>query len=175
MLELHSATAALTAREAALLSEVEELGRTIADAKTELAALRVDDIMASHVPNAADELDAIVAHTASATHAILESCETLDDVAADLSGEPVVHLHGATTRIYEACSFQDLTGQRVTKVVSTLKLIEQKVARIVAAFGADDTSPANPAHSHGDVFLNGPQLAGAKHQCDLDRLLASFD
>ena len=107
MLELHSATAALTAREAALLSEVEELGRTIADAKTELAALRVDDIMASHVPNAADELDAIVAHTASATHAILESCETLDDVAADLSGEPVVHLHGATTRIYEACSFQD--------------------------------------------------------------------
>ena len=44
-------------------------------------------------------------------------------------------LQEATTRIYEACSFQDITGQRITKVVSTLKTIEAKVASIVATFG----------------------------------------
>ena len=47
-----------------MLQEVEELGRTIASAKTEIAALRVDDITGHDIPFATDELDAIVAHTA---------------------------------------------------------------------------------------------------------------
>ena len=73
---------------------MEELGRTIAAAKAEIAALRVDDITDSHIPFATDELDAIVEHTATATNAILESCETLDDVAASLSGEPAAQAAG---------------------------------------------------------------------------------
>ena len=109
--------ATLHPKEVSLLSEVEALGRTISTAKAEIAALRVDDINASHIPFATDELDAIVAHTASATNAILESCETLDEVGAAVSGEVAAKLTGATTRIYEACSFQDITGQRITKVV----------------------------------------------------------
>ena len=31
--------------------------------------------------------------------------------------------------IFEACSFQDITGQRIAKVVETLQHIEQRVAR----------------------------------------------
>lgn len=111
----------LTAKEATLLQEVEELARTIATAKSEIAALRVDDITDHDIPFATDELDAIVGHTAQATHAILESCETLDEVAATVSGEPAVKPQDATTRIYEACSFQDITGQRITKIVATPK------------------------------------------------------
>ena len=76
----------------ALQRRVQELGRTIASAKAEIAALRVGDISASHIPSATDELDAIVAHTASATDAILETCETLDSVAASLTGEPAAQL-----------------------------------------------------------------------------------
>ena len=57
----------LTATETALLGEVAELGRTIAAAKAEIAALRVQDINVNHIPSATDELDAIVAHTASAS------------------------------------------------------------------------------------------------------------
>src|SRR5579875_2333354 len=67
----------LTVRETSLLAEVEELGRTIAAAKAEIAALNVDDISASHIPSATDELDAIVAHTAAATDSILAICEPL--------------------------------------------------------------------------------------------------
>ena len=78
----------LSAQETSLLSEVEELGRTISSAKAEIAALRVDDITSNHIPFATDELDAIVEHTATATNAILSSCETLDAVAGTLSGEP---------------------------------------------------------------------------------------
>ncbi len=171
----------LVSGEVSLLSEVEALGRTIASAKAEIAALRVDDITASHIPFATDELDAIVAHTASATHAILACCETLDEVGSAASGAMAAKLSDATTRIYEACSFQDITGQRITKVVGTLKTIEAKVANIIAAFGEriDPLAAALPAGSSETTevsLLNGPQLpTAAMDQSDIDRLLASFD
>lgn len=175
---LTSLSGDLTAQETSLLAEVEALGRTIAAAKAEIAALRVDDITVSHIPFATDELDAIVHHTASATHAILTSCETLDAVGAGLSGDPAVKLQDATTRIYEACSFQDITGQRITKVVGTLKAIEVKVAHIVATFGTSDgvsIAEANAAESEA-ALLNGPQLpTAAMDQSDIDKLLASFE
>ncbi len=164
--------------ESALLTEVEALGRTIANAKAEIAALQVDDITAAHIPFATDELDAIVAHTAAATDAILESCETLDTVAATLDGGLAAKLQDATTHIYEACSFQDITGQRITKVVGTLKTIESKVAQIVLAFSQRTTErDGNESLLEGDAaLLNGPQLpAMAMGQSDIDRLLASFD
>jgi chemotaxis protein CheZ len=175
----------LSARETTLLAEVEELGRTIAAAKAEIAALNVDDISESHIPSATDELDAIIAHTAAATDQILETCETLDRVGAELKGDAATSLQDATTRIYEACSFQDITGQRITKVVSTLKAIDTKVAHIMQAFGERDpnapaSSAALPPPTHGGPneadLLNGPQLpANAMDQSDIDALLASFD
>lgn len=169
----------LTAKEAALLAEVEELGRTVAIARAEIAAIRVDDINASHIPSATDELDAIVAHTAAATEVILECCETLDSLAPTLTGQPAEILQEVTTRVYEACSFQDITGQRITKVVTTLKAIEVKVNQIVGAFegrASVSSAPATPAPAPDVSLLNGPQLpAAAMDQSDIDALLASFD
>jgi chemotaxis protein CheZ len=167
----------LSAQETSLLAEVEALGRTIACAKAEIAALRVDDITEAHIPFATDELDAIVEHTATATNAILNSCETLDAVAGSLTGESAAKLQDATTRIYEACGFQDITGQRITKVVATLKTIEAKVAHMVAAFGTAAGRPAKAdAMPDPSLLLHGPQLpAAAMDQSDIDKLLASFD
>ncbi len=167
----------LSARETGLLGEVEELGRMIAAARAEIAALQVDDISASHIPSATDELDAIVAHTAAATDSILEVCETLDRVASTQQGEAAAMLSEATTRIYEACSFQDITGQRITKVVATLKTIDAKIAQIVGTFAGRATPPAAPPPAPaGEALLHGPQLpANAMHQSDIDALLASFD
>ncbi len=118
----------LSAVEARLLGEVAELGRTIASAKAEIAALQVDDINANQIPSATDELDAIVAHTASATDNILEVCETLDGLADGLTRgtepttppEAASRLQEATTRIYEACSFQDITGLYLSSPLAAL-------------------------------------------------------
>lgn len=168
----------LSAQETSLLAEVEALGNTIACAKAEIAALRFDDITDNHIPFATDELDAIVEHTATATNAILTSCETLDNVAGTLSGEPAAKLQDATTRIYEACGFQDITGQRITKVVATLKTIEAKVAYIVTTFGRGDAGEAagRPVEAGEAALLNGPQhSAVAMDQSDIDKLLASFE
>jgi chemotaxis protein CheZ len=168
----------LNATETSLLGEVEALGRTIAAAKQEIAALRVDDIRDRDIHSATDELDAIVEHTAVATNAILESCELLEGLGTDVTGDSAGKLQDAVTKIYEACSFQDITGQRITKVVSTLKTIEAKVAQIIAAFGVQHPPAEIPQPEHVPTdadLMHGPQLpSNAMDQSDIDKLLASF-
>jgi chemotaxis protein CheZ len=177
VLETHDAEPALPERR--LLAEVEEIGRLIAATRAEIAALQVDDISASHIPAATDELDAIVQHTAHATDCILEVCETLDGLAAGAAEDPASLLQQATTRIYEACSFQDITGQRIAKVVGTLKMIDERLGRLVAGFGGAAAAPPRSAPvpaKPGEPLLHGPQLpAAAMQQTDIDALLASFD
>jgi chemotaxis protein CheZ len=169
----------LTASEATLLAEVEQIGRTIAAAKQEIASLKVEDINRAFIPSATDELDAIVEATAQATNEILDCCETFETVAGKLGGEMSEALQTAVTRIYEACSFQDITGQRITKVVRTLKSIEERIAVIVATFSdraAGAELPAQVATDGESSLLNGPQLPGnGVDQAEIDRLLASFD
>jgi chemotaxis protein CheZ len=102
----------------------------------------------------------------------------LDEAAASLTGEAATKLQDATTRIYEACSFQDITGQRITKVVGTLKAIEAKVAQIVATFGTrgHEVAITETAEVTDSALLNGPQHPTvAMDQSDIDKLLASFE
>ena len=102
-------------------------------------------------------------------------------MAAKLDGDAAARLQTATTQIYEACSFQDITGQRITKVVKTLKHIESKVEAILAVFGSEleslPAAEAEPAKDEQQSLLNGPALpnSGGNTQADIDALLASFD
>ena len=166
----------LSATEAALLAELEGLGRTVARAKQEIARLKVDDITDSHIPSATDELDAIVDHTAQATNEILDCCEVLEGVAARVDKPDAEALQGAITRIYEACSFQDITGQRIGKVVTALKAIEARVAAVTGRYveGREAPPPVEPV-TEGRRLAEGPQLPGSGvSQADIDRLLADF-
>lgn len=190
----------MTASEAALLAELEGLGRTVAAAKAEIAALRVDDVTRGHIPTATDELDAVVEHTASATNEILDACETLERLAPSLPKEAGAAVEAQVTRIYEACSFQDITGQRIGKVVNALKAIEARVSEVTSRYGpapADGAAAAGGvpapgagtpllavrqeggregARTEGERLANGPQLpGGGSSQADIDALLASFD
>ena len=177
---MHDAPAALVDRLAEkvhdhdLLAEVEDLARTIAITRSELQRLNAGPFIAGHIPAATDELDAVVAHTASATEVILSVCEQLE--IATESGQTIdaEFLQRATTQIYEACSFQDITGQRISKVVATLKAIERKVGDILKVFGHGDE--IEPEISSTEASLtNGPQLPGkAMDQADIDALMADF-
>jgi len=168
----------LSATEAALLAELEGLGRTVARAKQEIARLKVEDITDSHIPSATDELDAIVDHTAQATNEILDCCEVLEKVTGAVAAPEAEALQGAITRIYEACSFQDITGQRIGKVVTALKAIEARVATITGSYHHDAAAPSVAAldtETEGRRLAEGPQLPGAGiSQADIDRLLAEF-
>jgi chemotaxis protein CheZ len=168
-----------------LYAEVESLARYIVTAKSEIAALRPDEIMSDHIPNATDELDAIVGSTEEATNGILQAMESLEALTGEMDPAMAEKVTEAVTLVYESCNFQDITGQRITKVVKALKHIESKVDALVGAFG-DEISKYKAAHPQADkaaedktsdaALLNGPQLAAnAGKQDDIDALLASFD
>jgi len=178
---LGSISGDLSMRETLLLGELEGLSGEIARARREMAALQVQDINANHIPVATDELDAVLGHTAEATNEILDCCEGLEKLAADLEAGPAAAVAAAVTRIYEACSFQDITGQRIAKVVTALKSIEARVGRIGERFGtvaaaADAAAAAAEPVTEGRALANGPQMPGiGTSQADIDSLLASFD
>lgn len=163
-------------------AELEGLAKYILIAKREIAALRPDDITSEHLPKATDELDAIVGSTEEATNGILQAMELLESLTAQMPAEVAGQVTNAVTQVYESCNFQDITGQRITKVVKTLKHIEDRVEALVAAFGDEiqkyrDTRPAEEPQKTGDeTLLNGPQLPDeAGKQAEIDALLASFD
>ncbi len=165
-----------------IYAEMESLARYIQAAKTEIAQLRPDEVKEQYLPAAADQLDAIVQATAEATHTIMDATETIEGVMEKLDGENSEKLMDATTRIDEACGFQDITGQRITKVVKTLKDIEVRVDALVAAFGSEIAKvkagqPEKEEKKDSDEnLLHGPQLPeDAKSQAEVDALLASFD
>lgn len=159
-----------------LYAEVESLARYIGEARAEIAAIRPEEIRDEHLRNASDELDAIVESTEHATNAILEAAEAIESIAATAPPPMNDAMTAAVTKIYEACNFQDVTGQRVTKVVKALKHIEVKVEGLLMTFGVGARPAAKPAAGAQDAdaqLLHGPQLpANATSQDDIDRMLA---
>ena len=93
--------------------------------------------MSEHLPSATDQLDAIVGSTEEATNGILQAMESLEALVGEMSPELGEKVTDAVTQVYESCNFQDITGQRITKVVKALKHIEAKVDALVGAFGDD--------------------------------------
>lgn len=161
-----------------LFREVESLADYIHNAKAEIAALRPGEIKNEFIASATDELDAIVGATEAATNEIMDSAEHLEALAPMMDAEVAERMTEITTRIFEACTFQDITGQRITKVVRMLKEIEQRVESLVKAFGGEIESEGRKekAIETDEDLLNGPQLpTSAADQAEIDRLLASFD
>ncbi|WP_431857962.1 protein phosphatase CheZ [Azospirillum sp.] len=173
----------VSAHDLRLYRELEELARYIHHVKSEVAAIRPADIRDEHIPTATDELDAVVGATEKATFAIFDACDAIGAVAGAVDAENGGKLNDAVTRIYEACNFQDITGQRITKVVKALKHIETKVEALVAALGEEAFHASDPVPPAAEVdedpdkaLMHGPQSEGqAISQDEIDRLLASFD
>lgn len=172
----------LTAGEIRLYRELDDLVKYIRSAKSEIAELHPEQIQSDFIDRATDELDAIVKATENATGTILDCAETLERVSGEVPAEPGKVITDVVTRIYEASSFQDLTGQRVTKVVNALKHIEVELDKIVKVFGDELRKSVNAAKmskvddKRSDAaLLNGPQLSGqGASQAEIDALLAGM-
>src|SRR5262249_23268459 len=144
--------------------------------KREIAAVQPHDIRERHIPMATDELDAVLEHTAEATGTILDVAETIERLTPSMTKETGAAAAKCVTRIYEACNFQDITGQRTTKVFQAWKHIEAKIDALLVAFGDRVAVVATPAPFQSDSLMNGPQLpANANKQADIDAILASLE
>jgi chemotaxis protein CheZ len=150
----------------AVYRELREIATYINDMKAEIGALQANELKESHIPAAGQELGAIVKATEEATHSIMECAETV--MTAD-ARDPAAYkalVDAQMMRVFEACSFQDITGQRIAKVVETLQQIEQRVSRFVEAMRAKDLSgfideqERNRAERKNRFMLNGPAREG---------------
>ena len=121
-------------------------------------------------------------------YAIEQGAEDIDQLAAtllarlkdDQNQALAADIQERVVKIFEACNFQDLTGQRITKVVATLKFIETHIVRMMEIWGGleafKDIEAEKIALRDGDAALiNGPKLAGEvghASQDDIDSLFA---
>ncbi len=172
-----------SAEKVTLYAEIQALAKYIETTKQELRDLQPEQIPGEHIPVAHDELNAVTAATEQATETIMEATEAIEKTAQKLGKKNAAVLDDAVTKIYEACGFQDITGQRISKVVKALQSIEEKVDELVATFGDDaeakervrirkEAKAAAEAELDPDLeLLHGPQMpADAASQDDIDAL-----
>ncbi|MGX1101196.1 protein phosphatase CheZ [Amorphus sp. MBR-141] len=175
-----------------LLAGVETIQDAIKRTRGELGALNAKGNKKAQFHRATDELDAVVSDTEGATDAILATAETIEALASRLSKsaslenaerELVEQIHENTVRIFEACNFQDITGQRISKVVGLMHFIETRLATMAdiwKSFGSlneEYDAEAQESHSFSrtasGVEMHGPVLNGdadVVSQDDIDSL-----
>lgn len=144
----------------AIYKEFQNLSTHISTAREEIALMRPNDLKEEKIPRAGKELEAIVQSTEEATGTIMDAAEEI--MAADSTDAEAYQaaVNDACMRIFEACSFQDITGQRITKVVRTLTYIEDRLSTLQNAWGPDIEDKPAEAPDEDAALLNGPALDG---------------
>lgn len=170
-----------------LRREIGNLSQYITRFRLEIARINSGDPN-TRFKNIADQLDAIMEHTDSATHSILHSLEEITELADKLQSaakDPETagicdRLIDRTTNAMEACTFQDITGQRVSRIVRSMKFVEERVNAMVELMGregimaaADELEQDKVLADEKQHYLHGPQLPGESiSQDDIDKLFA---
>jgi chemotaxis protein CheZ len=128
----------------------------------------------------AHELAEVVVSTEQATQKILGAAEEIDQAAKNLSAALpgkyeqglVQDIQDVVIRIFEACNFQDLAGQRVGKVLSILNFVEDHVARVLEDIARESAA----VRRNGEQYLHGPRLdndSGHVTQAEVDAIFGT--
>ncbi len=167
-----------------LKTELRALAVCIEHTKAEIAALKPREADDDRLIAVTFELDAIVSSTERATEQILEASEKIESIAKEIQAHAadgyvsrlVEDIGETVSSIFEACNFQDITGQRITKVVKTLKYVEDRINAMIEIWGKENIADVSPKifEEHRDddsKLLNGPQLENKGiSQAEIDNL-----
>jgi chemotaxis protein CheZ len=168
--------------------ELDLIHDAISRTKHEIAVLHGKSFNGGEMAKVTGELGAVVGGTEEATQQILEAAEAIDQAATAMTkvnspdqqkrlseeiGERVVS-------IFEACNFQDLTGQRISKVMTTMKFIETHITVMMDIWGGVDAirahTPPIVDEREGDArLLNGPKNEGDVGHASQNDIDALFD
>lgn len=167
-----------------LKMELRALANSIQETKREIAQLRSGEEDSDRLNAVTYELDAVVGATERATDGILDAAEKIDTIAHNLRANDTdayttqlaeeITEHVMT--IFEHSNFQDITGQRISKVVHTLKFVEERVDKMIDIWGRDAfmdllTEDGPATEDEENRLLNGPQQDGAGiSQDEIDKL-----
>jgi len=167
-----------------LRRELIDMAASIRKAKLEISAMKPagDDApnSARRINLATEELDAIVHSTERATTDILNSAERIMEIGGRIrdaiQASDADQLDMEATNILMACGFQEITGQRISKVVSTLRYLEERVDAMIRIWGVDGILPEEIPMERKDNrpdahLMHGPPLKGGIEQSVVDALL----
>jgi chemotaxis regulatin CheY-phosphate phosphatase CheZ len=159
-----------------LRRDLMEMATAIAQTRRDLAAMPAKTDGETDAASGAVEFDSIIAMTEKATSKILSAAEQIQEIAWTLREQgvtvaPCDALDAHATDIYTACSFQDLTGQRIGKVIAVLNATEKRLGGLVDAWGLDDIEikPAGAPEDGAAMAESTPEPTSSQHE--IDRLL----
>lgn len=180
-------------RVSGLRNDIGEIDEAIRGTKKELAAIKVGNNIGG-VDVAALELSTVVSQTEAATNDILAASEAIETLAGAIQSEMTLKaakdlaadIADKVTIIYMACNFQDLSGQRVSRVVDTLNFIESRIHRMIEAWGglqalhelieAEIRNQDEERATEGAAaLLTGPQPVNSDDHVDQSAIDALFD
>jgi len=120
-----------------------------------------------------------VRHTEEATNKIMDEAEALVKLSGGIGDKALgAKIGESAVKVMEACSFQDITGQRVKKILQIEEQVEMRVDRLVELFGGkiEDTGATTLATGReraDESLMAGPQNKGeGVNQADVDKLLS---
>jgi chemotaxis protein CheZ len=168
--------------------ELDLIYDAISRTKREIAVLHGKSFNGEEMAKVNGELGAVVGGTEEATQQILEAAESIDNAATALSRVTSPdqqkllseEIQERVVSIFEACNFQDLTGQRIKKVMTTMKFIEHHITIMMDIWGGVDAikahAPVLADTRDGDArLLNGPRSEGDVGHASQDDIDALFD
>jgi chemotaxis protein CheZ len=168
--------------------ELDLIYDAISRTKREIAVLHGNSFNGEEMAKVNGELGAVVGGTEEATQQILEAAESIDNAATALSRVTSPdqqkllseEIQERVVSIFEACNFQDLTGQRIKKVMTTMKFIENHITVMMDIWGGVDAIKAHAPPivdpREGDArLLNGPKVDGDVGHASQDDIDALFD
>ncbi len=114
--------------------------------------------------NSGLELEAVVQTTEAAANRIMEAAEAIGDwLHAGSDPRSVEAVSERVNAIFEACTFQDLTGQRVRRAIEHLQQVESMLGTLA---GMPEEAQTQAVPREPEATPAGPDLG----QDDVDRM-----
>lgn len=171
-----------------LKDEMRAIYHAIDDTKCQILTIKEIGTEGHEMARAAEELSMIVKGTEEATNTILYAAENVETNASNLIASirdesqqaMACEIQEQIVSIFEACNFQDLTGQRITKVVKTFCFIEARILKMIEIWGGPENflnvTPEELECRQGEKgMLNGPSLETESDIVNQDDIDALFD
>jgi len=169
----------------ALRGELQGLLRYINRVRQEIASISRPADDAHEFGTMSDQLDAVISATDEASNTIMACAESTEEVLLELRGlisDPAQlklldKISENDMNTIQACSFQDITGQRVTKVARSLTYVEDRVSALTELWGRDQIEKVDvkgEEKSEDEKLLHGPALDPAR-SISQDEIDALFD
>ncbi|MFC3124243.1 hypothetical protein ACFOD4_04150 [Pseudoroseomonas globiformis] len=149
----------------------ENLTRKLNSVNEQIALLVA--IPAASTRNSGLELEAVVQATETAANTIMEATEAIQ--AWISSGQKdqasIEALSARVNSIFEACSFQDVTGQRIRRAIQHLQQVETMLGQIVPGVTLEAQAPQVAVSTQMRTVDADAQATPDLSQEEIDRLL----